>query len=175
MSYFVIGLVSFLVALLTLFSGFGLGTLLLPAFSIFFPIEIAVAATAVVHLANNVFKLFLVGRMASVQSTLKFAIPAAIMAAVGAWVLTQIGFLPPLATYKLFAHSFDIEPIKVIIGILIAAFSFFEFIPFLQKASFPAKYIPLGGAISGFFGGLSGLQGALRSMFLIRAVSIPRS
>ena len=30
------------------------------------------------------------------------------------------------------------------------------------------KYIPLGGALSGFFGGLSGQQGALRSAFLIR-------
>jgi uncharacterized protein len=29
--------------------------------------------------------------------------------------------------------------------------------------------VPLGGALSGFLGGLSGLQGALRSAFLIRA------
>jgi uncharacterized membrane protein YfcA len=35
--------------------------------------------------------------------------------------------------------------------------------------SFPPSYIPLGGAISGFFGGLSGHQGAFRSAFLIRA------
>ena len=169
MSYIVICLISFLVAILTLFSGFGLGTLLLPAFSIFFPIEIAVAATALVHLANNIFKLFLVGRMANLQITLKFAIPAAIMAALGAWVLTQIGILPNLATYSLLGHIFHIEPIKLTIGILIATFSLFELIPSFQKVSFPVKYIPLGGAISGFFGGLSGLQGALRSMFLIRA------
>jgi uncharacterized membrane protein YfcA len=169
MSYLVICLVSFLVAILTLFSGFGLGTLLLPAFSFFFPIEIAVAATAVVHLANNIFKFFLVGRMAVLPITLKFAIPAAITAALGAWVLTQMGVLPNLATYELVGHVFIIEPVKLTIGILIAIFSLFEFIPSLQKAAFPAKYIPLGGAISGFFGGLSGLQGALRSMFLIRA------
>ncbi len=169
MNYFIICLVSFLVAILTLFSGFGLGTLLLPAFSIFFPVQIAVAATAVVHLANNILKFFLVGRMAHIQITLKFAIPAAITAALGAWVLTQMGILPVLITYELFGHSFNIEPIKLIIGLLIAIFSLFELIPFLQKASFSAKYIPLGGAISGFFGGLSGLQGALRSMFLIKA------
>lgn len=88
MSYLVICLVSFLAAILTLFSGFGLGTLLLPAFALFFPIQIAVTATAVVHLANNLFKFFLVGRMADMQITLKFAIPAAITAALGAWVLT---------------------------------------------------------------------------------------
>jgi uncharacterized membrane protein YfcA len=33
---------------------------------------------------------------------------------------------------------------------------------------FDAKHFALGGALSGFFGGLSGLQGALRSAFLIR-------
>jgi len=31
------------------------------------------------------------------------------------------------------------------------------------------KYMPWGGLLSGFFGGLSGNQGALRSMFLIKA------
>ena len=30
------------------------------------------------------------------------------------------------------------------------------------------KFLPLGGAISGFFGGLTGHQGAFRTMFLIR-------
>ena len=34
---------------------------------------------------------------------------------------------------------------------------------------FSRKYLPTGGVISGFFGGLSGHQGALRSAFLIRA------
>ena len=44
-------------SLLTLFSGFGLGTLLLPAFAFFLPLEVAVASTAVVHAANNLFKV----------------------------------------------------------------------------------------------------------------------
>jgi len=40
-----------------LLSGFGLGTLLLPVFALFFPLPVAIAATALVHLANNFFKL----------------------------------------------------------------------------------------------------------------------
>jgi hypothetical protein len=39
--------VAFAVSGLTLFPGFGLGTLLMPAFALFFPIEVAVAATAI--------------------------------------------------------------------------------------------------------------------------------
>jgi hypothetical protein len=33
----------------------------------------------------------------------------------------------------------------------------------------PSKYLPLGGLLSGFFGGLSGNQGAFRSAFLIKS------
>lgn len=53
MDYIFIALVAIVVAALTLFSGFGLGTVLMPAFALFFPVP--VAATAVVHLANNLF------------------------------------------------------------------------------------------------------------------------
>ncbi len=34
---------------------------------------------------------------------------------------------------------------------------------------FPPRWLPVGGALSGFFGGLSGNQGALRSAFLLKA------
>ena len=64
MEYVVVCAVALVVSALTLFSGFGLGTLLMPAFALFFPVPVAIAATAVVHLANNVFKVALVGRRA---------------------------------------------------------------------------------------------------------------
>ena len=38
---------------LTFFSGFGLGTLLLPAFAPFFPVDRAIALTAAVHFLNG--------------------------------------------------------------------------------------------------------------------------
>ena len=63
MEYFVVCLVALMASCLTLFSGFGLGTVLMPALAIFFPVPIAVGATAIVHLANNLFKLLLkIGR-----------------------------------------------------------------------------------------------------------------
>jgi uncharacterized membrane protein YfcA len=45
-----------LVAALMLFRGFGLGTLLMPAFAVFFPVPAAVAATAAMHLVNSLFR-----------------------------------------------------------------------------------------------------------------------
>ena len=63
----IVGIAAFGVSLLTLFSGFGLGTLLMPVFALFFPVEVAVASTAVVHAANNLFKVGLLARGASVD------------------------------------------------------------------------------------------------------------
>ena len=42
LSYLVICIVAFMASGLTFFSGFGLGTLLLPAFALFFPLEQAI-------------------------------------------------------------------------------------------------------------------------------------
>ena len=61
---------------LTFFSGFGLGTLLLPAFALYFPVERAVALTAVVHFLNGLFKLTLVGRAANRDVLVRFGGPA---------------------------------------------------------------------------------------------------
>lgn len=44
-----------------------------------------------------------------------------------------------------------------------------DLIPHFNKLQFGKEKLPLGGALSGFFGGLSGNQGALRSAFLIKA------
>lgn len=168
MDYFIICLTALAVSALTLFSGFGLGTLLMPAFALFFPVEIAVAATAVVHLANNVFKVILVGKGAHPKTVALFAIPAAICAAFGAWLLNRMSDVEPLVTYVLGARTCEITTIKLIIAALIFLFALMELIPYLMKLSFSRKYVPLGGALSGFFGGLSGHQGALRTAFLIK-------
>ena len=87
MEYILITITSFFIAAVTLFSGFGLGTVLLPVFSLFFPIDLAIGMTAIVHFFNNIFKLSLLGKKASKEVTLKFGIPAIITAFIGALVL----------------------------------------------------------------------------------------
>jgi len=169
MVYLIICTVALVVSALTLFSGFGLGTLLMPAFAIFFPIEIAIATTAIVHLANNIFKLALVGKTADFKIVLKFAIPASIMAIAGALLLNYFANIQPIAEYNLAGKIFTITAVKLVVAILLAIFAILELSPRFEKLGFHPKYIPFGGALSGFFGGLSGQQGALRSAFLIRA------
>jgi hypothetical protein len=154
---------------LTLFSGFGLGTLLTPVFAIFFPVELAIAMTAVVHFLNNVFKFFLLGKHANKAVVLRFGIPSLIAAFLGAWLLTKISDMEPLYSYTINEKMFHITPVKLTIGILLIFFSLAEVLPVFSKLSFKNEHLILGGLLSGFFGGLSGNQGALRSAFLVKA------
>lgn len=169
MEIIIIGLAAFFTALLTFFSGFGLGTILTPVFVIFFPVDIAIALTGVVHFANNLFKIALVGKSADKTVLLRFGIPAIIAAIAGAWLLIKITALPVLHAYELWGRSFEITPVKLIVSVLLIVFSVFEIIPAFKKIQFGKNKLFLGGVLSGFFGGLSGIQGAIRSAFLIKA------
>ena len=62
----IIGIFTFIVSFITLYSGFGLGTVLMPFISIFFPIPIAIALTAIVHLIHNLIKLIILGKFLNV-------------------------------------------------------------------------------------------------------------
>jgi len=168
MDYVIISLIALIGSALTLFSGFGLGTLLLPVFGLFFPIEIAIILTSIVHFLNNFFKLFLFGKKANKKIILTFGIPAFLFAFIGAYTLKLLSNLEPLFQYTITEKTFVIMPIKLIIGVLLMVFSLIEFIPKYKNQTFDKKYLSIGGVLSGFFGGISGHQGALRSAFLIR-------
>lgn len=169
MEIFVLSAVAFAVAILTFFSGFGLGTILTPVFMIFFPVELAIGLTGVVHFFNNIFKLFLVGKHADKTVLLYFGIPAVVAAVLGSWLLFKIPDQHPLFTYHLMNRKFEIYPVKLMISVLLIIFAGMELVPFFKKLRFGKEKLPIGGILSGFFGGLSGNQGALRSAFLIKA------
>lgn len=154
---------------LTFFSGFGLGTVLTPVFALFFPVDLAVAMTATVHLLNDIFKLILVGRHANKKVAIRFGVPAIVSSFIGAWLLVRISDLPPVASYSIAGHTFEILPVKAVIGLLLIIFALWEIVPGFSKWQVSPKFLPLGGLLSGFFGGLSGNQGALRSAFLSRS------
>jgi uncharacterized membrane protein YfcA len=136
MEIFIICLVAFLTAILTFFSGFGLGTILMPVFAIFFPIEIAIALTGVVHFSHNLFKMSLVGKMADKEVMLKFGIPAILASFAGAWLLLRITRMPSLLDYQLWDRNFEITPVKLIIAILLIIFSLLEILPSVKKVQF---------------------------------------
>jgi uncharacterized protein len=166
--FFIIGFTAFAASLLTLFSGFGLGTLLLPVFSLFFPVEVAVALTGIVHLSNNLFKISLVGRHADRGLLWRFGLPSVAGGLAGAWLLSNMTRSVLLHTWQWQGHTFEITLLKVVMATLMLFFVGMELIPVLKNLSFPRSWMTIGGLLSGFFGGLSGHQGALRSAFLSR-------
>jgi len=169
MSFVIVSATALLAAALSFFSGFGLGTLLLPAFALFFPVEEAIALTAIVHFLNGLFKLLLVGRDADRKVVIRFGLPAIVAALAGAALLVWLGDFPPLAEYQLLNRDFKVLPVKVVVGGLLLLFTLVEFFSGFSRMEISSRWLALGGALSGFFGGLSGHQGALRSAFLVKA------
>lgn len=161
-----VGTTAFTVSALTLFSGFGLSTLLMPVFTLFFPVPVAVATTAVVHAANNLFKLALLHRHAYRPVLLSFGLPAVAAAFIGAAVLMKLSAQGPMFSWSLGSRMAEVTPVKLVMGILILGFAGAELGPRRRSPRASPRWLPLGGAISGFFGGLSGHQGAFRAAFL---------
>ena len=169
MEVIIIAIVAAAASLLTFFSGFGLGTILTPTLILFFPVEIAIALSGIVHLLNNLFKMVLVGKQVNWSVALKFGLPAILGAFIGARVLLGIPDTTILYAYNLGEKTCQITPLKLIIAALMMVFALFEIIPSLKNLQFKEDKLYFGGLISGFFGGLSGNQGALRSAFLLKA------
>src|SRR3989338_115871 len=169
MEYAIIAAASFAASCLTLFSGFGLGTLLMPVFAVFFPVNAAIAMTAIVHLINNLLKLTLFYRHANKKIILKFGIPAIAAAFAGAWCLVYFSVQQPLLHYTFLGREAEITSLKIMMAGIMILFALLDMLPFFRNLNFKPEWMSFGGILSGFFGGLSGHQGALRSAFLIRA------
>lgn len=167
-----IALIAFVAAfasLLTFFTGFGLATVLTPVMLLFFPAPTAIMLTAIVHLLNNLFKYALMRSHIDWRMVLRFGLPAGIGAFFGAGLLSYLPTRTLLVSYVLGGRVFEITTLKLVVGLLMVFFALFEAVPRLKKLEFSQNKVFLGGLISGFFGGLSGHQGALRSAFLVRA------
>ena len=153
---------------ITLVSGFGLSTALVPIFALYFPLPLAIGAVAVVHLINSLFKVVLLRHAINWGVALRFGLPAAAAAIVGASLLGMLVRFSVALRYELGGVWHEITPLKVVVGCIILALVALEFSPAVARLRISPRALPLGGILSGFFGGLTGNQGVLRSAFLIR-------
>ncbi|MDX1351174.1 MAG: sulfite exporter TauE/SafE family protein [Putridiphycobacter sp.] len=159
--------VSFGASWLTFFSGFGLGTLLTPVFYLILKdLTLAIAATAVVHLLNNLFKFALMQRNVNWKIVIPFGIAAVPAAALGAYLISHFTDLT-LFQYLIFGSTKSVKLINLVFGIVLIGFALIELVK-KWSIAFSQQSLWLGGLISGFFGGLSGHQGALRTAFLVK-------
>ena len=162
-------LVSFIASILTFFSGFGLGTMLLPVFCLFMPVELAVLSTALVHVLNNIIKFILIRKLIDRSVLVSFGISAFVASFIGALLQNVLGVGGSAYDVELFNSVYEVKLISVVIGILMICFAILDFIPWSKNIIFGQRQFFAGGFLSGFFGGLSGHQGALRAAFLAKS------
>ena len=159
--------VSFGASWLTFFCGFGLGTMLTPVFYLLFKdLPLAIAATAIVHFFNNVFKFLLMNKSVEWKIAIPFGLAAIPAAFVGALLMERL-YDFDLFTYSFFGNPVSITLLNLTFSLILIGFALIELVESWAIA-FSKKRLWVGGVISGFFGGLSGHQGALRTAFLIK-------
>jgi uncharacterized protein len=154
-------------SVLTFFSGFGLGTILLPVFLIFFPLKTAILSTALVHFSNSIFKFFYVYKHINPFILFTFGIPAVLSSILGAYLISEMNDNWTIFSYSINNKEFEVLATKFFIGFLILIFTLLELLnSTLIKTKSTKNELIIGGLLSGFFGGISGHQGALRTLFL---------
>lgn len=169
LSYSLIIIISALGSVLTFFSGFGLGTILLPVFSIFFPFELALIMTAIVHLLNGIFKFILIGKNADWRIVIWFGIGAIVFSFIGSYILSLQTQLPVLFSYEIFGIHCKVAVYKFCIGLILLILTLIELRALSIKLIPKGEHLIVGGILSGFIGGITGSQGAIRSYFLKQA------
>lgn len=167
MEYVFILLIATIGSGLSFFSGFGFGTMLLPVMALFFDLQMAVFATAIVHFLNNVFKLTLVGKYAHWKTVIQFGIPSAVGAFLGAEALNYLAQLQQPVHLQFWHTDIETTLLGVVMGFVLILLAAMEYSNALVRVNKAPRILWLGGVFSGFFGGLSGQQGAIRSAFLM--------
>ena len=143
---------SFLAAALTVPAGFGLSTILTPLVLLLMGPHEAVAVVAVVHGAHNA------GKFAALRESVDFEA----FRMYGVWLV--LGAILGAALQ----NEVPQKPLLALIGAFLVSLPLLSMSEGWTGYRIPEANDSLGGFGSGFMGGLTGHQGALRAMFLTR-------
>jgi len=150
-----VALGAFIAAALTVPAGFGLSTVLTPLVLLLIPPHEAIAVVAIVHGAHNAGKLALLWENVDLEAFKRYGVWLILGSVVGALLQSRV-------------------PQRPLLGILGIALIVLPALTLSEKWTgymMPESNDRVGGFGSGFMGGLSGHQGALRAMFLSRRIS----
>ncbi len=138
-------------------TGFGTSTISIPIMLNFFPLHETLLFVGIIHLVGTVWKMFLFRKGFVQKFFFILIVPAALASFAGAFALFAIpprvssallgGFLVLYVLFLMYQHSFQ-----------------------LKRSNITAT---IGAMLSGFFAGIFGLGGAIRSVFL-HAYNIPK-
>ena len=143
---------TFFAAALTVPAGFGLSTMITPIALLLMGPHEAVAVVAIVHGAHNAGKYFALRESVNYSAFRHYGIWLVIGSIIGATL----------------QNSVPQEPLLALIGVFLILLPLLTLSESWSGYRLPEANDRLGGFGSGFMGGLSGHQGALRAMFLTR-------
>lgn len=149
--YLVLIPVTLATSLITLFTGFGVGTIMMPVMALFFDVKVAIFLTAIVHFFNNMSRLALYRSEINWEIIKRFGVVSIIGAFIGSFAQIYL----------------DSSWLKVGLGAFLISYSLLTLIPNNIKITLCANLDFIGGFLSGLIGGLIGNQGAIRSLYLL--------
>ena len=143
-------LVCVVAAALTVPAGFGLATMMTPVFLVWFDPHQAIAGVAIVHGVHNLIKSRMLREHIDRNALKRFGWALLIGALIGALLQS---FIPS-------------DPLLLLVGVALIVLPLLKVSESWSSIRLPEAEDRLGGFGSGFLGGLTGHQGALRAMFL---------
>ena len=144
--------ITLVAAALTVPAGFGLATMLTPVVLFWLPPHEAIAVVAIIHGAHNAWKLKLLRLSVDFGAVKRYGWALVVGAVIGALL-----------------HSYiPSDPLLLVVGLALVILPILSATERWTNFRLPESEDRIGGFGSGFFGGLTGHQGALRAMFLQR-------
>ena len=151
MQYIVLVSLSLFTSIVTLFTGLGVGTIMMPVMALFFDVKVAIMLAAIVHIFNNLSRIVLYYRHLRWEIVRRFGVVSILGAFVGSFAQLYV----------------DSSWLKNGVGLFLSLFALLSLRPGLINWKLPAIIDIAGGFLSGLIGGLIGNQGAIRSLYLL--------
>jgi len=158
-------MITLFIALLTLIAsaigtmtGFGTSTILIPVLVIFFPPVEVIFLVAIIHWFGNVWKILLFRKGFNVRLLILFGVAGLFASYLGAFI----------------SLGSNEQILLRVLGLFLVSYALF--LMFQSNFKIPAvdSMALTGGALSGFFAGMFGIGGTIRSMFL-SAFNLPKA
>lgn len=157
MEILAIALLTFVAGAIGTITGFGTSTIMVPILALFFPPVTAIFLVTIIHWFGDLWKVLLFKKGFNVR------------------LIAILGISGIIAGYGGSVLSLEIDPTILLraLGIFLALYAFF----LLLRPSFSVPARPsvavVGGAVSGFFAGVFGVGGVMRSAVL-NAFNLPK-
>ncbi len=153
-----ITMLTMLASFIGLLTGFGVSTIMIPILVLFLPFSQAIMLVGIIHWFNSIWQTVLFWHGINWSIVIYFGIPGIIASLLGALLIVSDQSL-------LFSS---------LLGLFLVSYA----ILLLVMPVFIIKYTPrtamIGGTISGFFAGIFGIRGVIRSAFL-SAFNLPKA